>query len=101
MSPHTYQHPTPEEFMLARVLSALSDPTRLEMVKRLKDNQEHDSLTLAEDIPRSTLTYHTKILREAGITRSRGQGRTCMISLRTKELDQRFPGLLETIIKHS
>ncbi len=101
MSPHTYQHPNPEEFMLARIFSALSDPTRLEMVKRLKDNQEHDSLTLAEGMPRSTLTYHTRILREAGITRSRGEGRTCMISLRTQDLEKRFPGLLENIIKHT
>mgnify|MGYP002719560292 FL=1 len=87
--------------MLARIFSALSDPTRLEMVKRLKDNQEHGSLTLAEGMPRSTLTYHTRILREAGITRSRGEGRTCMISLRTQDLEKRFPGLLENIIKHT
>ena len=62
MTPREYHHPTAEEITLTRVLGALSDPTRLEMIRRLADGLEHDSLELADDLPRSTLTYHTRIL---------------------------------------
>ena len=65
MSPRKYEHPATEDLEFVRVLAAVSDPIRLEMVRRLADGQEHDSLTLADDLPRSTLTYHTRQLREA------------------------------------
>ena len=56
VTPRIYQHPDTEEISLPRVLAALSDPTRLEMIRRLADGQEHDSLELADNLPRSTLT---------------------------------------------
>ena len=87
MTPREYHHPTTEEITLTRVLGALSDPTRLEMIRRLADGLEHDSLELADDLPRSTLTYHTRMLREAGVTWTRGEGRACLIRLRRDDLD--------------
>lgn len=101
MSPRTYAHPDSTEISLARVLVALSDPTRLEMLRRLADGAEHDSLTLAEDLPRSTLTYHTRILREAGVTWTRGQGRACLIALRRDDLERAFPGLLHAVLANA
>lgn len=101
MSPRVYHHPDPQELTLPTVLAALSDPTRLEMVRRLSDGTEHDSLELAENIPRSTLTYHTRMLREAGITRTRSEGRGCMISLRQDDLEDLFPGLLSAVIANA
>lgn len=101
MSPRTYQHPGVDEISLARVLAALSDPTRLEMVRRLADDREHDSLDLAEDLPRSTLTYHTRMLREAGVTWTRGEGRACLIRLRRDDLDTLFPGVLAAVIANA
>ena len=55
MSPRSYVHPNIEDIEFSDVLAAVSDPIRLEMVKRLADGEEHDSLTLADDLPRSTL----------------------------------------------
>jgi len=101
MSPRSYVHPSSGEISLAGVLSALSDPTRLEMVRRLADGAEHDSLTLAEEMPRSTLTYHTRMLREAGVTWTRSEGRACLIALRTEDLEVLFPGLIAGILAHA
>ena len=98
MTPRTYHHPNPDEISLPRVLAALSDPTRLEMICRLADGQEHDSLELADDLPRSTLTYHTRMLREAGMTWTRSEGRSCLIQLRREDLDQLFPGVLSAVL---
>lgn len=98
MTPRNYDHPDAAELTLAGVLAALSDPTRLEMVRRLADGDEHDSLELADDLPRSTLTYHTRMLREAGVTWTRGQGRACLIQLRREDLDSLFPGVLDAVV---
>lgn len=93
-----YTHPDAEDISLARVLHALSDPIRLEMLRRLAETDEANSLDLADDLPRSTLTYHTRILRETGVTWTRGAGRACLISLRRDDLDALFPGLLPSIL---
>lgn len=101
MTPRDYRHPNTDEITLARVLAALSDPTRLEMTRRLADGKEHDSLELADDLPRSTLTYHTRMLREAGVTWTRGEGRACLIRLRREDLDRLFPGVLEAVLANA
>lgn len=101
MSPRKYHHPEPDEITLARVLAALSDPTRLEMIRHLADGLEHDSLELADDLPRSTLTYHTRMLREAGVTWTRGEGRACLIRLRREDLDRLFPGVLSAVVANA
>lgn len=79
----------------------MSDPTRLEMIRRLADGLEHDSLELADDLPRSTLTYHTRMLREAGVTWTRGEGRACLIRLRSEDLDRLFPGVLAAVVANA
>lgn len=101
MTPRDYHHPKTDELTLARVLAALSDPTRLEMIRRLADGQEHDSLELADDLPRSTLTYHTRMLRKAGVTWTRGEGRACLIRLRRDDLDRLFPGVLAAVVANT
>ncbi len=94
-----YEHPDAGEIELTRVLFALSDPLRLAMVRRLAaDGGEVDSLELGPDLPRSTLTHHTSLLRESGVTFTRAAGRKCLIRLRTEDLDARFPGLLPAIL---
>lgn len=95
----SYQHPTPEEVNLPQVLFALSDPTRLQMVRILAGREYVNSLDLAPDMPKSTVTHHTGTLRKAGITHTRPEGRNCWISLRRDLLDARFPGLLDAILK--
>ncbi|MFE0877578.1 ArsR/SmtB family transcription factor [Streptomyces smyrnaeus] len=94
----TYHHPDVEEIALPRVLFALSEPLRLTMVRILSERGEVDSLELGPDLPRSTLTHHTSLLRESGVVFVRAEGRKCLIRLRTEDLDARFPGLLRTVL---
>jgi DNA-binding transcriptional ArsR family regulator len=94
----SYLHPAPEDVSLPRILFALSDPIRLEMVRTLANRGTVNSLDLGPGMPKSTVTHHTRILREAGVTNTRPEGRNCWISLRRDLLGQRFPGLLDAIL---
>jgi DNA-binding transcriptional ArsR family regulator len=49
-------------------------------------------------IPKSTLSQHFKILREAGLIRSERHGVEMHNSSRCAELEQRFPGLIRAIV---
>jgi DNA-binding transcriptional ArsR family regulator len=101
MSPRKFFHPDIAALALHRILFALSDPTRLAAVAALKDGAERSSGDLlAESVPRSTMTHHLRILREAGVTRTRPDGMRCWISLRRDDLDQRFPGLIDAVMAH-
>jgi DNA-binding transcriptional ArsR family regulator len=53
------------------------------------------------DLPvtKSTCTHHFKVLREAGVIRQRLDGTTRLNSLRREDLEQRFPGLLDSVLR--
>ncbi|MBA0053746.1 transcriptional regulator [Streptomyces sp. AJS327] len=93
-----YQHPGTDEIAMPRVLFALSEPLRLTMVRTLAERGEVDSVELGPDLPRSTLTHHTSLLRESGVVFVRAEGRKCMIRLRREDLEERFPGLIDTVL---
>ncbi len=91
-------HPDIETVKLPDVLHALADPIRLGLVRLLSDGEERAWGQLDAPIAPSTLSYHLKVLRSAGITRTRMEGTRCFVHLRIDELDQKFPGLLETTL---
>jgi DNA-binding transcriptional ArsR family regulator len=101
MSERNFPHPRVEEVGLPDFLFALSDPTRLGIVAALADGAEHSSGELAGEIPKSTMSHHLKILREAGLTRTVPDGMRCRITLRRVEIERRFPGMLDAILKHA
>ena len=84
---------------LSHVLHALSDPVRLDIVRRLAVAGEQPCKGLSESVSKSTLSHHLKVLREAGLTRTRVDGAQRLVSLRADEVDKRFPGLLESILR--
>jgi DNA-binding transcriptional ArsR family regulator len=90
-------HCAPDEITLTGVLAALGDPVRLEITRVLADGQEHVQADFPSHVSQSTLSYHMKRLREAGVAWSRPEGTRCFVSLRP-ELDQRLPGLLPTVL---
>ena len=49
------------------------------------------------EIPASTLSYHLRLLREAGLTRTRAAGTERHVSLRRDDLEQLYPGLLDVL----
>lgn len=93
-----YVHPEAGEIAISRIMFALSEPLRLSMVQMLAERGEVDSIELGPDLPRSTLTHHTSLLRESGVVFVRAEGRKCMIQLRRDDLDARFPGLVDTVL---
>ena len=101
VSERDFTQPEIESVALHEVLFALSDPTRLAIARALVDGEEHSAGDLAGDVPKSTMSHHLKILREAGITSTRPEGMRCRVSLRRAELNRRFPGLLAAILKNA
>jgi DNA-binding transcriptional ArsR family regulator len=70
----------------------------LEIAKRLTERGECSCGRLGGSVSKSTLSHHLKVLREAGVTYTRVDGTARMVSLRTVELEERFPGLLGSVL---
>ena len=91
-------HPSCQELELSDVLHALSEPARLEIVRRLARQDECACGAFDLDLSKPTLSHHYRVLREAGIVRTRPDGRKRLLSLRRDDLEARFPGLLDAIL---
>ena len=92
-------HPDRGEIELPAVLHALSDPHRLEIVRRLdEDSEPRPCGTFGFEISKSTLTHHFRTLREAGVIQQQREGTTKLTWLRRDDLDARFPGLLDAVL---
>ncbi|MBN9441278.1 MAG: ArsR/SmtB family transcription factor [Bosea sp. (in: a-proteobacteria)] len=89
--------PASEEIALEDVFHALSDPFRLEVVRRLATEGEQSCQALEGDRPKSSVSHHFRVLREAGLIRTRNEGVTRMNALRRDDIEQRFPGLLACV----
>ena len=90
-----------QEIALESVLYALSDPVRLSITRSLADGRESPCGDLGAGLPKSTLSHHLRVLREAGVTRTRVESTWVYVSLRRSDLDALFPGLLDSIMKAS
>jgi DNA-binding transcriptional ArsR family regulator len=84
------------------VLSALADPVRLALVRAL---DAAGDWTCGSDVLRSTgvtigkstLSHHLRVLRDAGLIRTRVDGVRRLVTLRYEDVEQRFPGLLDLL----
>lgn len=88
------------------ILHALSDPVRLGIVMELMRCKAERGQSCVETstnldfaMPKSTCSQHYQILREAGLIRCERSGVELLSRVRGKELQARFPGLLESILK--
>lgn len=91
-------HPSRAEFELPAVLHALSDPARLAIVRHLAHRHECACGGFDLGLSKATLSHHLRVLREAGITHTRLDGRHRLVSLRRDDLDARFPGLVGAVL---
>ncbi len=94
-------HPARDELELAAVLHALSDPMRLRIVAKLAVGEERTCKSIDLPVVKSTCTHHFRVLREAGIIRQRQEGTSRLNSLRREDLEDRFPGLLDAVLRAS
>ena len=97
----TFKHPVPSDFILERLLYALSDPVRFEIVRYLAGVTEASCGELDGGRPKSSMSHHFRVLRDSGLVHTRNIGTTHMNSLRAQELNQRFPGLLDCILSQA
>ena len=91
-------HPARAELELSAVLHALSDPARLEIVRRLADGDEPSCGMFELGLSKATLSHHFKVLRDAGLIETRADGQRRLNTLRRGELDEQFPGLLDAVL---
>ena len=96
-------HPALEDITVEGILHALSDPTRVEIFAKIADSGGSANcasfLTVGEKaVPKSTLSQHFKVLREAGLVRSERVGVEMQNASRCSEIATRFPGLLPAIV---
>jgi DNA-binding transcriptional ArsR family regulator len=94
-------HPDVGAFDLATIMRTLGDRLRLDIVRLLADGRELPCGELADllGLPDSTSSYHLRLLREAGVTRTRAVGTQRLISLRRDDLEARFPGLVDVLTR--
>ena len=96
-------HPSIKDISVEGLLYALSDPTR---VKIFSDIARSDCSKICSDylgctetpLPKSTLSQHFKILREAGLIRSERRGKEMHNTSRCAEFKERFGPMVESII---
>jgi DNA-binding transcriptional ArsR family regulator len=93
-------HPRRSEIELGEVLHALSDPVRLKIVAALaRADGERTCASFDVPVTKSTCTHHFRVLREAGVIHQRQDGTARLNTLRRDDLEDRFPGLLATILQ--
>jgi DNA-binding transcriptional ArsR family regulator len=96
-------HPSIEEIRPDAILHALSDPNRAAIfanILRAGCGKACSAVSVVGDrvIPKSSLSNHFKVLREAGLIRSERHGVEVRNQPRWAEIEARFPGLLSGII---
>lgn len=97
-------HPSIDDVRLEAILHALSDPVRVAIFVDIAGApcaQTCQAFASVGDraIPKSSLSQHFKVLREAGLIRSERQGVEMRNTSRCPEIQERFPGLIPAIIE--
>ncbi len=83
----------------AKILMALADPTRLQIVELLAGCDEISSSTIAETltISLSLACHHTKTLADAGLVEKRKEGQTTYNRLNRSLLVQSLEALTQQV----
>ena len=96
-------HPPIESVSPEAILHALADPNRAAIFARIMRAGCVDACSALSAvgervIPKSSLSTHFKVLRDAGLIRSERHGVEMRNHSRCAEIEARFPGLLAAII---
>jgi DNA-binding transcriptional ArsR family regulator len=97
-------HPAPEDITVEGILHALADPVRVHIFAEIA--AAGGPLTCSpflevgmKPIPKSTLSQHFRVLREAGLVRSERKGVEMHNVARLEDLHPRFTALLQAIVQ--
>src|ERR1700744_874196 len=96
-------HPSMDDVRLEAILHALSDPIRANIFANIAQNECALACSAfagvgEKTIPKSSLSQHFKVLREAGLIRSERRGVELRNLSRCGEIEARFPGLIQAIL---
>jgi len=96
-------HPSIDEVTVETILHALADPVRVAIYAEIISSgcsRSCSSLVNVSEkaIPKSTLSQHFKVLREAGLIHSERHGVEIQNWSRCAEIERRFPGLIPAIL---
>lgn len=85
---------------LAEIFKTLSEPNRIRIL-RILDHSDRE-LTCSEvseqlNISKSTVSYHFKALRHAGLTNTRQAAQTKYLSINEKTFKEYLPSFLESL----
>ena len=85
----------------AAIFAALSEPIRLDIMLRIAGRHELACTILDETLPisKSTISYHIKILYQAGLIEVRKDGRHYFYRVRHDLLAAHAPGLLDRMLE--
>ena len=92
-----------EHVTLPDVFAALADPTRLEIVvllaKQSNDSTMCSNILATLDLTKQNFSHHVKVLHGVGLIDAWYVGRNKFLRLRRDFVDDRFPGLLDGVLK--
>jgi len=96
-------HPSVEDMTVEAILHALSDPVRVAIFAEMAGSSRASNCSSflqvrGNAVPKSTLSQHFNILRDAGLIRSVRQGIQMQNTSRCQEIEKRFPGLIPAIV---
>ena len=94
----TLHEPDLADVPVLTVLQALADENRLTIVREMAGGDERLCGSFAPWLAKATRSHHFKVLREAGLTRTRIEGTSRYVRLRRDDLHRHFPGLLDAIL---
>lgn len=97
-------HPSIEDVKVEAILHALSDPVRVAIFSDIAGSTcPHTCSQFLKvnkrAVPKSTLSQHFRVLREAGLIRGERRGVEMLNTSRCAEIEERFPGLIQAIVK--
>ena len=90
-------HPARDAIELDGVLSALSDPIRRDILRKIASNGPQVCGDFDYDVAPSTMSYHCKVLRESGLVHTEAIGKHRQLTRRDEAIEALFPGLLESV----
>lgn len=95
------EHTHPDQVPVHAALAALADPTRLQIVRELAVSADWARSCGTFEVPvgKAALSHHFAVLRSAGLIEQRDVGPKRVNRLRRAEFDQRFPGLLDLVLR--
>src|SRR5215467_853075 len=85
-----------------KIIQALADPVRLEIVRQLAGCVNAGEMTCGQvtiPVSKSTASHHFKTLLDAGLIAERSQGTRKYLHLRREEVDRQFPNLIDSVLR--